>query len=99
MICQMRSSCRVTHGCKKIQSKQTCTKLLVQIATACGRRSGKGTNHYIGPGGDELYQVNTHMTKPACDSMTSHRRPDSLTHDKSESRTATTHQLVCLRMV
>ena len=32
------------------------------------------------------------MTKPARDSMSNHRRPDSLTHDESETRTAdTTH--------
>ncbi len=32
------------------------------------------------------------MTKPACDSMSNHRRPDSLAHDQSETRTADTHQ-------
>ncbi|NCL77112.1 hypothetical protein AIIKEEIJ_04602 [Rhodococcus sp. YH1] len=31
------------------------------------------------------------MTKPACDSMSNHRRPDSLAHDESEPRTAETH--------
>ncbi|AOW93911.1 hypothetical protein BFN03_17985 [Rhodococcus sp. WMMA185] len=39
------------------------------------------------------------MTKPACDSMTNHRRPDSLTHDESESGTAIAHQLARLYTV
>ena len=29
------------------------------------------------------------MTKPACDSMSNHRRPDSLAHNQSETRTVT----------
>jgi hypothetical protein len=31
------------------------------------------------------------MTKPASDSMSNHRRPDSLTDDKPEMRAAVTH--------
>ena len=27
------------------------------------------------------------MTKPACDSMSNHRRPDSLAHNQTETRT------------
>jgi len=32
------------------------------------------------------------MMKPAGDSMSNHRRPDSLAHDESETRTVDTHQ-------
>jgi hypothetical protein len=37
------------------------------------------------------------MTKPACDSMSNHRRPDSLAYHQSESRTRVTHQCVSIR--
>lgn len=31
------------------------------------------------------------MTKPACDSMSNHRRPDSLAYDEPETRAPDTH--------
>lgn len=34
------------------------------------------------------------MTKPACDSMSNHRRPDSLAYHQPKSRTRVTHQCV-----
>lgn len=36
------------------------------------------------------------MTKPACDSMSNHRRPDSLAYHQSESWTRVTHQRVSI---
>lgn len=84
---------------KKIQSGETCTKLLVQIPATCSRGSRKSPNHHIGGGWNSTHQVDADMTKPACDSMSNHRRPDSLTHNQSKSWTAATHQLICLSTV
>jgi len=75
---------------------ETCTELLIQVPATCSRGSRKSPNHHIGSLWNEVHQVDADMTKPACDSMSNHRRPDSLTHNQSESRTAATHQLICL---
>src|SRR6478752_3263328 len=88
---ELRFSCGGTHGCKKVQSKETCTELLLQVPATCSRGSRKSPNHHIGSLWNDVHQVDADMTKPACDSMSNHRRPDSLTHNQSESRTAATH--------
>ena len=48
--------------------------------------TGQGSNHDVGRRWDVGENLGTDMPKPACNSMTSYRRPDSFTDDQPESR-------------
>jgi len=77
---------------KKSEPGQTRPELLVEFPRIRGRRARKSTQHEVGVLGYSLDEAGTDMTKPACDSMSNHRRPDSLIHDEPETGTVDTHQ-------
>lgn len=90
-----RGGDRVGHavrGVEKSESGQTRTDLLVELTRIRGGRAGQCPQHYVGVLGHTLDEGSTDMTKPARDSMSNHRRPDSLIHDEPETGTVDTHQ-------
>lgn len=72
------------------ESQQSRADLPLEIPGFSSGRSGQRTQHHIGAFRNRLDELDTDMTKPACDSMSNHRRPDSLTHDEPETRTVDT---------
>jgi general stress protein YciG len=59
-------------------------------------RSGKSSNHDVHRAGDIGEKLGADMPKPARNSMTSYRRPDSFAHDQSESRFTDAEDRACI---
>ncbi|MBM7458822.1 hypothetical protein JOE26_001497 [Rhodococcus coprophilus] len=80
------------RGVEKSETSQTRTDLLVEFTRIRGRRTRQGSQYDVGVSRHALDEGGTDMTKPARDSMSNHRRPDSLIHDEPETGTVDTHQ-------
>ncbi|TCN48100.1 hypothetical protein EV641_11821 [Rhodococcus sp. SMB37] len=79
------------------EPRQSGADLPLEIAGFGGGCSRQRTQHHIGTFRNRLDELDADMTKPARDSMSNHRRPDSLAHDESETRTVdTTHHEIRL---
>jgi len=76
----------------EIQFAQAGSQLPIEVCRRGRRGAGQSPNHHVRTLGHLVDEAGTDMTKPACDSMSNHRRPDSLAHNQTETRTRVADQ-------
>lgn len=86
-----RQSCRLPRVREQAELGETGANLTLEIAGGRGGRTGQSTKDDVGVGRNVVDDAGTDMTKPAGDSMSNHRRPDSLAHDQPETRAVAVH--------